>query len=102
MTWKDAVVATWGGLRGAVGLALALIVQLDVHNMPPGFRTLTIFYFGVVAACTLIINGTTMPLLLKVLGITKTAPEKLEFLIHIIDVIYFNFNFNLGLKIGIR
>ena len=26
MTWKDVVVITWGGLRGAVGLALALVV----------------------------------------------------------------------------
>ena len=24
--WRDAVVTTWGGLRGAVGLALALMV----------------------------------------------------------------------------
>lgn len=26
VTWKDVVVITWGGLRGAVGLALALVV----------------------------------------------------------------------------
>ncbi len=26
MTWKDMVVISWGGLRGAVGLALALVV----------------------------------------------------------------------------
>ncbi len=26
VTWKDIVIITWGGLRGAVGLALALVV----------------------------------------------------------------------------
>lgn len=29
LPWKDAVVMIWGGLRGAVGLALALQVALD-------------------------------------------------------------------------
>ena len=27
MTWKDGAVMTWGGLRGAVSLALALFVS---------------------------------------------------------------------------
>jgi sodium/hydrogen exchanger 10/11 len=25
-SWREAVVCTWGGLRGAIGLALALVV----------------------------------------------------------------------------
>ena len=29
LPWKDAVVMIWGGLRGAVGLALALQVAMD-------------------------------------------------------------------------
>ena len=29
LTWQSAVVVCWGGLRGAVGLALALQVYLD-------------------------------------------------------------------------
>lgn len=28
-TWQTAVVVSWGGLRGAVGLALALQVYID-------------------------------------------------------------------------
>ena len=29
LSWQNAVVAAWGGLRGAVGLALALQVYID-------------------------------------------------------------------------
>lgn len=29
LPWKDAIVMIWGGLRGAVGLALALQVAMD-------------------------------------------------------------------------
>ena len=29
LEWRDSLVATWGGLRGAVGLALAMIVYYD-------------------------------------------------------------------------
>ena len=31
-TWKDAVVMWWGGLRGSVGLALALAIQHTVYD----------------------------------------------------------------------
>jgi hypothetical protein len=31
ITWQGAVVATWGGLRGAVGLALAIVMQSELH-----------------------------------------------------------------------
>lgn len=86
LTLKDSIVMTWGGLRGAVGLALALIVELDENKLPPDFRALTIFYMGTMAASTLIINGTSMPYLLKMLGTTKTSPEKLEVLLHVIKV----------------
>ena len=84
MTWRDALVAVWGGLRGAVGLALALIVQLDRNHIPPSFRSYTIFYLGFVVIATLLLNGTTMPYLLKFLGVTKTSPEKLEVLFYLL------------------
>lgn len=31
MTWQDGLVLTWSGLRGAVGLTLALLVWEDPH-----------------------------------------------------------------------
>jgi len=44
LPWKDAVVMIWGGLRGAVGLALALQVAMDhekVGNKVQIFTDLT-------------------------------------------------------------
>jgi len=84
INWKDVIVMTWGGLRGAVGLALSLIVDLDVNRIDPKFRALTIFYMGLIAAMTLLINGTSMPLILGLLGVTKPKPEKLEVLLHVV------------------
>ena len=36
LTWQNGVVMVWGGLRGAVGLALALIVLHDKELDPTG------------------------------------------------------------------
>lgn len=59
-------VLIWGGLRGALGLTLALMVAvdedlLDEERYPNGkrLRQLTIFYMSGVATLTLLINGTT-------------------------------------------
>lgn len=46
MTWKQAVVLTWAGLRGAVGLSLALFVQLDTKIENAQYRFLTFFMMG--------------------------------------------------------
>ena len=34
LSWQHAVVISWGGLRGAVGLALALVVVQEATNYP--------------------------------------------------------------------
>lgn len=86
LTIKDSIVMVWGGLRGAIGLALAIIVELDKDMLPPGFRALVMFHMGVTVIFTLIINGSTMPYLLSYLGTTKTSPEKLEVLLHVVKV----------------
>ena len=35
--WKDAAVMTWGGLRGAVGLAMGLMVAKETAFDPTGY-----------------------------------------------------------------
>jgi NhaP-type Na+/H+ or K+/H+ antiporter len=55
-TFADAFFMTWGGLRGAIGLALAMIVKQSI-NVEDGQRI--IFLVGTLATCTLLINGTT-------------------------------------------
>eukprot|EP00929_Paragymnodinium_shiwhaense_P086570 TRINITY_DN47078_c0_g1_i1.p1 TRINITY_DN47078_c0_g1~~TRINITY_DN47078_c0_g1_i1.p1 ORF type:complete len:1409 (+),score=234.55 TRINITY_DN47078_c0_g1_i1:97-4323(+) len=75
VTKADAIVMAWGGLRGAVGLSLAIQVSMDRgewNRNREGDRVL--FYVCGVAALTLCINAPTCPALVKRLGIT--APPK--------------------------
>lgn len=86
LNWRDAVVMVWGGLRGAVGLALALIVKLDSNIKDEHFQSLVVFHMGLMATATLLVNGTSMPFLLRALGVTKPTPAKMEVLLHVVDV----------------
>jgi len=74
----DVTVMTWGGLRGAVGLALAIQVSIDRAGNEiddeDGRRVL--FYVGGIAALTLIVNAPTCPALVRYLGITKTPAAR--------------------------
>ncbi|GMH39853.1 hypothetical protein BSKO_07757 [Bryopsis sp. KO-2023] len=84
LTWREGVVMVWGGLRGAVGLALALIVKLDSNITDKRFQALVVFHMGLMAAATLLVNGTSIPLILRVLGVTNPTPAKLEVLLHVV------------------
>lgn len=77
MNWKEAIVLAWGGLRGAVGLALALFVSLDNQIADARFTTLTFFYIAAIVLLTLLIQGTTTPLLLQVC--IDARPSKLAY-----------------------
>ncbi|KAL5006670.1 hypothetical protein ScPMuIL_015476 [Solemya velum] len=76
MTWRDGIVMTWGGLRGAVGLALALKVAHhdEIDQEKVGLRVL-IHVSGIVFL-TLLINASTILGLLKVLGMSDISPAK--------------------------
>ena len=87
--WRQSVVMWWGGLRGAVGLALGLIVAespyWDKHQyigIPEDrkafFRDGVIFNIGFVAGMTLFVNGVTMGPLVRLLGLNKQSSEIAE------------------------
>jgi CPA1 family monovalent cation:H+ antiporter len=64
----------WGGLRGAISLALAL-------SLPPSFaerELVRVMTFGVVLF-TLLAQGTTMQMLLRRLGLLQRAEAELEY-----------------------
>ena len=66
----------WGGLRGAISLALAL--SLNPHAFGNGVGTqLRLMTFGVVLF-TLLVQGTTIEALLKRLGLSQRAPQQIE------------------------
>ncbi len=75
LNFKDSVVAWYGALRGAVGLALALIVA-GMETLPVEVRDQFLFLTAGIVMLTLLINATTIKLLVDKLGLTKMATSK--------------------------
>ena len=72
---KDSYVLWWGALRGAVGLALALIVAGE-PNIDATVRSQFLFYTAGIVTLTLLINATTIKWMLNTLGLTAVPPAK--------------------------
>lgn len=66
VTWKEAIILVYGGLRGAVGLAMGLIVE---HNeyVDPKIASMVAFHTSGIVILTLLINGSTVERLYKTL-----------------------------------
>mmetsp|Transcript_29449 Transcript_29449/g.71764 ORF Transcript_29449/g.71764 Transcript_29449/m.71764 type:complete len:1182 (-) Transcript_29449:327-3872(-) len=73
--WRQATVLCYGGLRGAVGLALALIVDLN-DEIDDEISDLILFHVAAIVALTLLVNGSTTGLVLKWVGLKKVSPSK--------------------------
>ena len=76
---KEAVVLCWSGLRGAVGLSLALFILLDDQIADEKYRTLTFFNMGCVTFLTIVLQGATMAPLLQVILFLSVVLSKLHF-----------------------
>ncbi|WP_063365168.1 cation:proton antiporter [Pseudoalteromonas luteoviolacea] len=75
INFAKAAVLCWGGLRGAVSLALALaVVASDIIPKEIGDRVL--FLCAGIVVLTILVNGSTMSLLLKLLGLNSLPPAK--------------------------
>jgi hypothetical protein len=75
LDWKDGVVMVWSGLRGAVSLTMAIIVDIEpAVSRQMGSRVL--FHVGGIAALTCIINATSAATLLRKLGLSKASSMK--------------------------
>ena len=72
---KDSYVLWWGALRGAIGLALALIVANE-STIPEEIRNQFLFLTAGIVTLTLLVNATTIGLLVNKLGLTKISPAK--------------------------
>ena len=70
-----ATVLVWGGLRGAVSLALALsLAQDEMIDSAQGQQIL--FLAAGIVVLTILVNGSTMELLLGAFGLDKLPPAK--------------------------
>lgn len=72
-TWRH--VLNWGGLRGAISLALALSLPFALGNDRQLLRLMT---FGVVLF-TILVQGTTMGPLVRRLGLVQRDPAQIEY-----------------------
>jgi|MDTB01.1.fsa_nt_gb NhaP-type Na+/H+ or K+/H+ antiporter len=71
----EGVACAYGGLRGAVGLALALIIDEDTR-FEKETRDLAMFLMSGIAFLTLAVNGTTTGQVLAFVGLTKVGKEQ--------------------------
>lgn len=78
LNWKDGLVLSWAGLRGAVGLTLSLIVYQSPDVGDSLYRSKQFFMMGMMATFTLFIQGATTGPLLRWLGYMDLPPNKAE------------------------
>ena len=71
----ETLLVGWGGLRGAVGLALALIIQADeqVISKDDTVRTKFVFHVAGIVILTLCINGTTTKKLVETYKLNQVS-----------------------------
>lgn len=72
---RNGIVLWWGALRGAIALALALIVAGE-DSIPRELRDQFLFLTAGIVTLTLLVNATTIRPLLDWLGLTRIAPAK--------------------------
>ncbi|CAK77260.1 unnamed protein product (macronuclear) [Paramecium tetraurelia] len=72
---SEFIVLVYGGLRGALGLTLSLMVGCD-EELPARFRHLSVFYGAGMAAITNLINGTTCKALVQYLEMIENPVVK--------------------------
>ena len=77
LSHRESFILAWGGLRGALGLTLALMVSYTL-DIPEEIRRQILLLTGGIVTLTLAINATTMPWLLQKLGLAKTSLAKLN------------------------
>lgn len=78
-TWKNVLIVAWTGTRGIVSMATALALPITLIGgafFPQ--RSLILFLTFVVIFVTLIVQGLSLPLLVKILGVKTTFQANKE------------------------
>ena len=80
LDFANAVLVTWGGLRGAVGLALGLIVAGDAAILcsHPQLGSRFLFHCSGIVVLTLLVNGVTTKLVVQKLHLDRMPDLKLK------------------------
>ena len=83
VTRADALVLWWGGLRGVIGLAMALIVAES--DMPSYIKDPFLFITAGIVLLTSLINATTIKAMVKGLGLTKITVARAAVISHAVE-----------------
>ncbi|MEV5428849.1 Na+/H+ antiporter [Streptomyces sp. NPDC052701] len=80
MSWRETVVMWWSGMRGVASVALALAIPLETRDGAPFPERDEIVFiaFGVILA-TLLVQGLTLPWLVKRLGVRADTEREKQF-----------------------
>ncbi len=80
--WRHVTIVAWTGMRGVVSLAAALAIPLTVNETPdsPAFpgRDLILFLTFIVILATLVVQGLSLPLLIRWLDIKDDGSMEKE------------------------
>jgi CPA1 family monovalent cation:H+ antiporter len=74
--WRQRLILGWGGMRGAISLAIALTLPLEMGGHKFTERPTLIFLAAVVVVVTLIGQGLTLGPLLSALGLAEGAEQR--------------------------
>ncbi|MEV5984140.1 Na+/H+ antiporter [Streptomyces sp. NPDC052051] len=80
MTWRESVVMWWSGMRGVASVALVLAIPLTTNDGAPfpDRDEIVFIAFGVIMS-TLVLQGLTLPWLVKLLRVRGDAESEKEF-----------------------
>ena len=79
----------FGALRGAIGLALALIVAgVDDQFISKEIKDQFLFFTAGIVTLTLLINASTIKYIVQALGLTKVSPAKAQMLTNARDYLH--------------
>ncbi|HEY3853930.1 MAG TPA: Na+/H+ antiporter [Verrucomicrobiae bacterium] len=80
--WRHVLIVAWTGMRGVVSLAAALAIPMSLDGKPDGTpfpgRDLILFLTFIVILATLVVQGLTLPLLIRWLGIKDDGSMEKE------------------------
>ena len=75
---KAPLLLSWTGMRGVVSLAAALSIPVQIDGMTFPYRNLILFITFIVILTTLIVQGLTLPLIIKKLDLKDTGTHLSE------------------------
>lgn len=76
MTWRELIVVSWTSMRGVVTLAAAASVPAAIDGQAVPARDAIVFIAFAVTIGTLLLQGTTLPLVIRSLGVSDPGQEE--------------------------